>query len=349
KDVTVEYSTDGTQWTVLEDVVLAQATATSTYAYNTAIDGQGVAAKYVRLTINSAHSTMGQYGLSEVRFLYIPTHARSPKPADAATEVDVDAVLSWRAGREAASHDVYFGNDAEAVAAGTMPADSVATSSYEVSALDFGTTYYWKVDAVNEVEATSLWEGAVWSFTTQEYGVIEDFEAYNDDDNRIYDTWIDGWVNETGSTVGYLEEPFAERRIVHGGKQSMPLEYNNEEAPFYSEASRAWPAAQDWTAGAADSIRLYFQGEPDNTPETIYLAIEDASGQSAVVAHADPDAVLATEWQEWMVSLSDFGGVDMARVETLYIGLGNRTSPRAGGTGLVYIDDIRVGRPVTTE
>jgi len=349
QDVTVEYSMDGTEWVVLEDTALAQATATSTYTYNTAIDGQGVAAKYVRFTINSGYSAMGQYGLSEVRFLYIPAQARGPEPADGATEVNVDTVLSWRAGREAASHDVYLGGDAEAVAAGTTPADSVSTSEYEVNGLDFGTTYYWKVDAVNEVEATSLWEGAVWSFTTQEYGVIEDFEAYNDDDNRIYDTWIDGWVNETGSTVGYLDEPFAERKIVHGGKQSMPLDYNNEEAPFYSEASRTWASAQDWTAGAADSVRLYFQGKAENTPATIYLAIEDSSGQSAAVVHPDADAVLATEWQEWVVPLSEFGGVDLARVETLYVGLGNRTSPQGSGTGLIYVDDIGVGHPASTE
>ncbi|HNY80646.1 MAG TPA: discoidin domain-containing protein, partial [Sedimentisphaerales bacterium] len=76
KDVTVEYSTNGTDWTVLGDVTLNQATAKPTYAANTTIDFGGVAAQYVRLNINSGFGLMGQYGLSEVRFMYIPAQAR---------------------------------------------------------------------------------------------------------------------------------------------------------------------------------------------------------------------------------------------------------------------------------
>jgi len=53
-------------------------------------------------------------------------------------------------------------------------------------------------------------------------------ESYTDDEgNRIYETWIDGWTNNTGSTVGNIQAPFAERAIVHGGKQSMPMDFNN--------------------------------------------------------------------------------------------------------------------------
>jgi len=108
--------------------------------------------------------------------------------------------------------------------------------------LMLGSKYYRKVTEVNEAEAVSSWDGDLWSFTTQEYIVIDDFESYDDEDNRIYDAWIDGWVNETGSTVGYIDAPFAERIIVHGGGQSMPLEYNNTVAPFYSEAAHSWGA-----------------------------------------------------------------------------------------------------------
>jgi hypothetical protein len=50
KDVTIEYSTDGTTWTLLKDVQFAQSTAQSGYAHNTTVDFGGVLAKYVRLT-----------------------------------------------------------------------------------------------------------------------------------------------------------------------------------------------------------------------------------------------------------------------------------------------------------
>ena len=72
KDVTVEYSVDGVEWVVLGDVQFAQATARTDYTANTSVSFEGVAAQSVRLTINSGYGMLGQYGLSEVRFLHIP-------------------------------------------------------------------------------------------------------------------------------------------------------------------------------------------------------------------------------------------------------------------------------------
>ncbi|MHC4521670.1 MAG: LamG-like jellyroll fold domain-containing protein, partial [Planctomycetota bacterium] len=232
KNVAVEYSVDGADWTALGDAEFAQATARKDYVANTTVDFGGVAAKYVKLTVNSGHGMLGQFGLSEVRFLSVPVQAREPQPADGATDVLADTTLSWRAGREAASHDVYLGTDPEAL----VLADSVGEASYTPGGLEFGSTYYWQIVEVNEAEAISSWASDVWSLATREYAVIDDFESYDDEENRIYDTWLDGFVNGTGATVGYFEAPFAEQTIVNSGGQSMPLEYNNADAPFYSEA-----------------------------------------------------------------------------------------------------------------
>ncbi|UCD50706.1 MAG: hypothetical protein JSW27_24690, partial [Phycisphaerales bacterium] len=259
QDVTVEYSENRVEWTVLGDVVFAQATARSDYTANTTVDFGGVAARYVRLTVGSGYGPMGQFGLSEVRFLAIPVQARQPEPADGAVGVDPDRVLSWRAGREAVSHEIYLSADEAAVADGTALVDTVSDSSYMPAGLEFGSTYFWKVNEVNEAEAVSVWEGDVWNFTTLAYAVIDDMERYDDDENRIYDTWLDGWVNETGSTVGYLEAPFAEQTIVNGGIQSMPLAYDNSAAPFYSEAERNL-GGMNLNAGGAENLRLFIAG-----------------------------------------------------------------------------------------
>jgi F5/8 type C domain/Carbohydrate binding domain len=348
KDVTVEYSVDGTEWTLLGDVELAQATAGDDYAANSTVDFSGAAVRYVRLTVNSGWGMLGQYGLSEVRFLYIPVQARGPEPADGAAEVDINTSLAWRPGRDAANHAVSISTDEGAVAEGTAPVEVANQSSYVPGDLGFGDTYYWRVDEVNDVEAVNVWEGDLWSFATQEYAVIEDFEAYNDEDDLIYETWIDGWVNETGSTVGYLDAPFAEISIVHGGAQSMPLEYNNAQSPFYSETSRTWASNQNWTVGGANSLRLHFQGGADNTPETLYLVVEDSAGNVAVLTNADPEAVLATDWQEWVIPFADLtaAGVNPAGVKTMYVGLGDRDNPISGGTGRIYLDDIEFGKPL---
>ena len=127
KDVTVEYSQDSEEWIVLDEVQFARSTARTGYAHNTTVDFQGVAARFVRLTANSNWGAIPQYGLSEVRFLHIPVSARLPQPADGATDVDVASALSWRAGREATSHEVYLGTNAEDLP--PAQSDSSPTSS----------------------------------------------------------------------------------------------------------------------------------------------------------------------------------------------------------------------------
>jgi len=263
KNVTVEYSTDDAAWTRLGDFEFARAPGAATYTGN-AIDFAGAVAKYVRLTIaGNWGSILPQYGLSEVRFFYLPVLPREPLPAVAQKDVDVEALLSWRAGREAASHLVHFGTDRQAVGAGTAPVQTVAASRFDPGALDLGRTYFWKVTEVNEAATPQVWEGDVWSFATKEYLVVEDFESYTDDEgNRIYETWTDGWTNGTGSVVGHFQAPFAERLIIHGGKQSMPFEYNNVNTPFYSEAERLFVPLENWTVHGADTLRLWVRGNP---------------------------------------------------------------------------------------
>jgi hypothetical protein len=348
KDVAVSYSLDGTDWTALGDIEFAKPTAKATYTANTTVSFGGVAAKYVRLTVNSGWGMMSQYGLSEVRFMFIPAQARQPQPADGAANVAIDTALSWRAGREAVSHKVYLGTAADA----TTLAGTVSAAAFVPSDLEFGTTYYWMVEEVNEADDVPAWASVLWSFTTAEFAVVDDFESYNDDvdaKTTIFDTWLDGWVNNTGSTVGYLNAPFAERTIVHGGRQSMPLKYDNSASPFYSEAERIFDSAQDWTVGGGDSLRLYFRGEATNSAQTLYITLEDRAGHTATVSNGDPDAVLAAEWQLWQLALSEFGGVNPASIEKMTIGVGNRTSPVAGGTGTVYIDDVGFGRPAAAQ
>ena len=105
------------------------------YAADTTVDFRGVAAKFVKLTIKSNWGgVVKQYGLSEVRFYAIPVTAREPSPATGATAVHPQVTLSWRAGREAASHKVYLSDDQQAVIEGTAPAATVTEPTYEAAA-----------------------------------------------------------------------------------------------------------------------------------------------------------------------------------------------------------------------
>lgn len=533
KNVTVEYSTDGQTWTPLPDVPpFAQGMGLTTYTAGTVVDFGGVAAKHVRLTVTATWGSPMAASLSEVRFFYVPVQARQPEPADGAKNVSVATDLIWRPGREATSHRVFFGTDGDAVAAGTAASSTVTDHVFTPPAVTFGAKYFWKVD---ELGGEGPYVGPVWSFTTQEYAVFEGFESYNESDNRMYDVWLDGWVNSTGSTVGYTEAAqgtFGERTIVYSGSQSMPLQYDNAASPFYSEAEREFAASQDWTANGADALILHLRGNaagfhqtadgqiimnaigtdiwdtadkfryvyknlsgngtivarvdtlvrtdgwakagvmiresvhpgskhaficltPDygvsfqqrpetgnvmsqvstnavvtsvwvkltrtgnaftaqhsadgvtwtdvtfatpvnitmandvlvglavtshnasaataaefsnlattgavtgswqiaaigveqpkgNSVEPMYVRIKDSSGASATVVNSDDAVTLRPTWRMWTIPYGDLAGVNLKRVKTICIGVGNRKTPTAGGTGTVYIDDIALGRP----
>jgi len=143
----------------------------------------------------------------------------------------------------------------------------------------------------------------------------------------------------TGSVVW-----FAEGKIVHGGAQSMSMDYNDVNKPWFSEAGRTWETPQDWTVDEADPLTPYFRGEADNDPDPLYVGIEDSDGRVAVVTHLDAEAVLVTEWQKWHIALADLQavGVDFASVKKMIIGVGNRDKPQPRGPGKIHIDDIRL-------
>jgi regulation of enolase protein 1 (concanavalin A-like superfamily) len=264
KSVTVEYSTDGAAWTKLENAPeFARGIGAATYTANTVVDFGGALAKFVKLTINSNWGGIAQQvSLSEVRFHSVPVQAREPRPADGATDVALTASMNWRPGREATSHKVFFGTDNAAVAAGAALAGTVTDHSYTPAPMNFGTKYFWKV---NEVGDAGTYEGAVWSFTAQEFAPIDDFEGYTDDEgSRIYEAWFDGIADAAygGSTVGYMQAPFAEQTIVHSGKQSMPLAYDNTKAPFFSEAVKEFDAPQNCTGSGATEVCVWTRGYP---------------------------------------------------------------------------------------
>jgi len=344
KDVLIEISENGADWTVLEGVPpFAQAPGAEGYAHNTTIDFGGAVARHVKLSIQSGYGFLPQFGLSELRFFYIPTFAREAQPADGDTADGVDVVLNWRSGREAASHEVYLGTDPSAL---TLAA-TVPDSSYAPAALDYATPYYWQIVEVNEAEDLGSYAGPVWRFDTPAYGIVDDFEQYDDRCSRIFFAWQDGLGhnggedvencdepayngNGSGSIVGHAIAPFAERSIVNSGNQSMPLvEYNNSGGGA-SEASLALES-QDWTASGIKTLSLAFHGTAGNTGE-LYIKINNTK---LVYNGAATDIGMET-WQVWNIDLAAAGG-DLSNVTSLTIGVDG-----AGASGMLYVDDIRV-------
>jgi len=84
-----------------------------------------------------------------------------------------------------------------------------------------------------------------------------------------------------------------------------------------------------------------------NTPEALYVALEDTAGNVQVVTHPDPLATALTEWQQWQIPYAELSGVNLGSVSAMYIGVGDRDNPTAGGTGMIYIDDVGFGSVYT--
>jgi len=343
KDVVIETSVDGAEWTVLEGATLFnQATGSATYTANTSIDFGGILAQAVRITINAGYGFLPQYGLSEVRILYVPTFAREPQPASGSVMASANVELAWRSGREAASSEVYLGTDAA-----DLPLLGTTTeSSMTASGLNYSTTYFWSVTEVNEAEAVTAYASDVWSFTTPDYGIVDSFDQYDDNCNRIFFAWEDGLGhnggeeidgcdvpasngNGGGSIVGNDTAPFAEKTIVNAGStQSLPFNYDNSFGP--SEAALSL-GGQDWSVSGIQTLSLYFRGETGNTG-SLYLKINNTK----VTYEGSSGGIGRPAWQAWNIELANTGA-SLGNVTQLTIGVDGGSA-----AGMLYIDDIRL-------
>ncbi|OHB55609.1 MAG: hypothetical protein A2173_01495 [Planctomycetes bacterium RBG_13_44_8b] len=479
-----------------------------------------------------------------------PKLAYSPVPANGLIlDMEQFSSLSWVPGEDATQHDVYFGTDANAVenadASDTTgiyrgrqdPNDFTPPITFESAQ-----TYYWRIDEIDA--GGTINKGRVWSFTIANYLVVDDFEGYDDIINKIFNTWVDYYMNNSGMTVGYFDPPFTERSIVHGGSQSMYMCYDNdgtvnEDTDYvqsgtllYSEAQREWSQPQDWTRRGVNFLTLWFRGVPasvgsftagppirvtaggadiwgtadqfhyaykrlsglgsitarvvsvtntdlwakagvmireslepgsahaavvvtpgngvsfprrpvtnddsesttqagltapqwvkvtrngntftaeystdganwetlgtsaavpmlsdvyvglcltshnvnatctaefsdvttagtvtgnwqsqdigieSNIAEQLYVVVQDSADSSALVKHPDPAATTFGTWTAWNIPLADFVGVDLQAVKNLAIGVGDRVNPKAGASGMLYIDDIWLNLPIYDE
>jgi hypothetical protein len=273
--------------------------------------------------------------------------ASNPEPSqDAVLDIREVSALRWQAGQGAASHDVYFGTDADAVTAADRDAaeyqgNQPGTSFSVAGRLELGGEYAWRVD---EVQADgTIPTGQTWRFTVYPHLLVDDFVSYDDDidgGTAIFQTWIDGVENGTGSYVGYElsnNGTFGETSIVHSGTQSMPLQYDNTVAPGISETEYSLTAPRDWTVEGVTTLVIHFRGEAANTGD-LYVKI---NGMKVPYA-GDPADIAGTRWIVWEIDLASVG-VDLTNVTTLTIGI------EGGGTGIVYVDDIRVTRSEQAE
>jgi hypothetical protein len=346
KSVTIEYSSDGgDNWTVLEDPnELPQGTGTDTLE-PVIVDlggvADGLAINAFRITANSNYrSAFKNYGLSEVKFYYIPVWPTNPNPADDATGVSVvNPKLTWTAGEGVVEHKVFFGTDEQAVTNGTAASSVVADTSFTPPPLTLGTVYYWRVVEVNMASVPSEWSGPTWSFATSVYTVVDDFESYGSSINK----WSSG-----SSSSGNGAAISLDTAIANGGSQSMKFMFDDTSTNGYSETS-ANPgqlnSGSNWTTGSPQWLVFYVYGDLANIKtEKLYVKLNDAMYwyQQDLIA----DSELVTPWWTQVQVPLIANQVSLNNVSSIKIGF-IRTDFNTG-TGVINVDDIRLYKDAPT-
>jgi hypothetical protein len=162
--------------------------------------------------------------------------ASSPRPTNGAIHAETWANISWRPGDFAASHDVYIGDNFEDVDAG---AESTfvgnQTDTFFVAGfpgfpipdgLVPGTTYYWRIDEVNDAEPNSPWKGDVWSFMIPPKTAYFPDPADGAEGVGINDSlsWTSGFDAKLHTV--YFGETFEEVDSATGGSPQGNTKYN---------------------------------------------------------------------------------------------------------------------------
>ena len=263
--------------------------------------------------------------------------AYNPCPVDGATDVPLDAELSWMPGCSAETHIVYFGTSIEAVDADaapvTDPPQPQHPNSFDPALLESGRTYYWRIDEVGPADANSLQRGNIWSFTVADGLVIEDFESYNS-----YGDLLAAWAELGGWCMNISKEPYP----VYRGGRSLVLTYLYA-LPFRAQIARTFAAPQDWRTAGAKSIELFFRGSAGNDPGTRMFFTIGSHDANAVIAYdGDPADVTRQTWTPWRIDLNGIGDVNLSEIEYIGIGLSDDgiSEPSVMGYGAVYFDNI---------
>jgi len=187
------------------------------------------------------------------------TRAFNPEPADGAFLEATWASLSWRAIESAVSHDVYIGDNFDDVKNGT--GDTFVGNQVETivligfpgypypNGLVPGTTYYWRIDEVNDADPDSPWKGSVWSFSLAPNTAYDPDPADGADSVAIETelSWTPGYGAKLHTV--YLGEDFETVANATGGAPLGSASYNpgslEEEKVYY------------WRIDEFDAIETY--------------------------------------------------------------------------------------------
>ena len=274
--------------------------------------------------------------------------AWNPIPADGATGVLPSVLLGWTGSVDADKHTVYFGDSLSDVNETATPVSVEQDANTYDPDLNFSTTYYWRIDEVN-LSLPMTWTGNIWTFTTSEHLVVDNFNSYADS-YALWYVWDDFVINDSRAQI------FIETDLAYDGN-SIRLVYNNMYT-IPGNVYGSWVDADtvdlqvgsDWAVGSAKALRLAFYGDPGNSTtvnDKMYIALHDGVTVESAY-YPDVNDIKKAEWHQWQIDLEEEFSttINLANVSRISIGFGTYGGgSSAGGTGTVYFDEIELWPP----
>jgi hypothetical protein len=219
-----------------------------------------------------------------------PGQATNPSPADSATDVSIDADLSWTEGTDSTSSDVYFGTDSTPDS-GEFQGNQTATT-FDPGTMANDTTYYWRIDEVNAAGTTT---GNVWSFTTV---------AAPAGDVEIIGSWLSGTSHtaESGTNrllvfTAHAEDNNADMNITsltYGGQTMTKVIEDNEGTGYRAYAGMFILNEAGINAASGSSFVVTWAETPNRTPAFTSVFLQNVNQSTPVGASASAGGTTAT-------------------------------------------------------
>ncbi len=218
--------------------------------------------------------------------------ATAPSPVNTAEDVSRDVILSWTPGDFVQTHNVYLGLSREDVAAATAgnPLGVLAgqvqnAGGFDPGRLEFGKTYYWRVDEVNGVPDYTVFQGEIWSFTVEPYSYVvteikatasSSYKAETGPEKTIDGSGLNGdqhsnipgdmWLSSrTGPQPTWIQYDFdtvykLDRMLVWNSNQMMETDYGlgaKDVTVEYSSDGETWATLGDYVFTQAEGSAAY--------------------------------------------------------------------------------------------
>jgi hypothetical protein len=191
------------------------------YYYRVRAFNDGHSSLYTNIVFSTTLDTLGP-----------PLPPANPSPADSSEGVNLDTPLQWDPAVGAHSYDLYIGTN-------DIPGfiTNQTSNKYMTEGWKEATTYYWRVDAVNDFGTTA---GPLWQFTTKSlppvliahwrmdrgYGTLAVDASGNANHASLINMTEENWVNGIKGTSG-----------IYFNGESQYLSVNNKDIIDFSDGS----------------------------------------------------------------------------------------------------------------